>query len=163
MSSDLATQLQRAAHYDPDISDRVRGLLLAAVDALPGAVAARDIQTLCDLMQLVANPMKATELANKLAAAQADAVKHADTARRAIAELQAARASFEGERADHQKKLDADRAQHDAEISRRKREIDQRAAQVEAAMQKARADADAAAALRKDLDRRLSLLQEVAR
>lgn len=129
---------------------------------LPADVPAT-LQTLSDLVSLLADPAAAKQRVADMATATASYQQAADDHKNQIA-------AFAVAEADHQQALDkataeaadkvlADQAAFNADYATRKAELDQREAQLIEQEAQAQKDADAAASDRADLDRRLSLLK----
>jgi hypothetical protein len=109
---------------------------------------------------------RAKETLNLLAAGVSDFEKARDAAHQAQRELEAKRTehkqTMEREAKEHTARLDRERAEWNAAVAKRMAEIDAMEKQAKDALEKATRDGKSAAALRKDLQERLSKLHELA-
>ena len=130
---------------------------------LPADVPAT-LQTLSDLVSLLADPAAAAKRVADLQAATAAFQQAAD-------DHKTQAAGFAVAKADHQKALAAATAEqkamlaaaqteHDAACNARKAELDNRADQLSRLVAKAKIDADAAAVARAEYERRLDLVRQ---
>jgi hypothetical protein len=122
------------------------------------------LQTLSDLVSLLADPAATKQRITEMQTATAALQQAADEQKTQMAAFAVAEAShqeaIDKATAEASEKIAADQTAFDAECARRKAELDQREAQIAQLQSQARADADAAAADRADLENRLKLIKQ---
>ena len=125
----------------------------------------RELHEFLGTINAIMREPRAKETLNLLAAGVSDfekAKEEAHQAQRELAEKAAHEKTIAVERKAHDAALDSERAEHNAAVSKRMAEIDAMEKQAKDALEKATRDGKSAAALRKDLQERLSKLHELA-
>jgi hypothetical protein len=129
---------------------------------LPADVPAT-LQTLSDLLSLLADPAAAKQRVAEMQTATAAFQQAADDQKTQIAAFAVAEAdhqrAIDAATDEHVAKLAADQATFDTECARRKAELDARAAQIGQLQRDTEMQNDAAAAARADLEHRLALIK----
>jgi hypothetical protein len=140
--------------------------MMSLSPTLPPADLPQTLNTLSALIALLADPKAAQERVAEMQKASEELRNAIDASKVETAGFAVAKAAHQGDLAKataaHANKLAGERTAFDAECSRRKSDLDSQADQVARLKAKAQTDADAAANIRADLERRLSLLKEAA-